>query len=292
MNKLIIGIFILLTACSNPGQFKVLSISASSNGIPIAEWDLCFPGIIKFIEEQNSDIVTLQAIKPKHVKDFRTVLGAYSVVTGENEEDETEFTLNPLLFRSDKFRLLSKSKFWLSDTPEVPESLTWGGNEPRTVTWIKLQSIKSGHIFYVFNAHFCHLDESTRIKSSILLLTKIHNIAGNAPVIVTGCFNMEDTSASYQILTSNWDRYLSLENCSNTATRKIVHKSKNGQEAMSPGIILSNGYLQTMKHVSYSTLTANGEKLTAHEPVMVKMRFLFERRTRQGTMVVAPWLTQ
>ncbi|WP_026474350.1 exonuclease/endonuclease/phosphatase family protein [Alkaliflexus imshenetskii] len=292
MNKLLIGIFVLLTACSNPGQFKVLSISASSNGIAIADWELCFPGIIKFIEDQNSDIVTLQAIKPQYVKDFRTVLGAYSVVTGENDEDDTEFTMNPVLFRSDRFTLLSKSKFWLSDTPEVPESFTWGGNEPRTVSWVKLQSIRSGHIFYVFNAHFCHLDESARVKSSILLLTKIHNIAGNAPVIVTGCFNMSETSASYQILTSNWDRYLSLENCSHTATRKIARKNANGLDEITPGIILSNGYLQTLKHVSYNTLSANGEKLTAHEPVMVKMRFLFERRTRQGTMVVPPWLTQ
>ena len=42
-------------------------------------------------------------------------------------ENKSEFSV--IFFKKDKFDLIEKKTFWLSDNPTIPETYSWGSNE-------------------------------------------------------------------------------------------------------------------------------------------------------------------
>ncbi|MFI6654647.1 endonuclease/exonuclease/phosphatase family protein [Streptomyces sp. NPDC050523] len=81
--------------------------------------------------------------------------------------------------------------FWLSDTPEVIRSNTWGAVFPRIVTWVRFRDLADGgREFYVFNTHFDHGSQYARERSAQLLVERIGQLDRALPVVVTGDFNV------------------------------------------------------------------------------------------------------
>jgi len=106
----------------------------------------------------------------------------------------------PLLFRRSAFRLQGTGCFWLSETPEVPGSKSWGSNYPRTVTWAKLACQKSGRVLIFVNTHFDY--HPPAIDGDAQALRQwLDRIREEAPLIVTGDFNAEKDSLAYHMLT-------------------------------------------------------------------------------------------
>jgi endonuclease/exonuclease/phosphatase family metal-dependent hydrolase len=85
-------------------------------------------------------------------------------------------------------------------TPEVPGSKNWDAAITRIVSWLKLKDKQTGNIFYHFNTHFDHIGVQARAESAKLIMKKIKEIAGNAPVILTGDFNCSDKEEPYAII--------------------------------------------------------------------------------------------
>ncbi len=93
-----------------------------------------------------------------------------------------------IFYNTKRFNLLDNGDFWLSETPDVP-SMGWDANYKRICSWVQLNDTYNNDVFYVFNVHFDHQAEIAREQSAILLLQKIEEIAGDAPVICMGDFN-------------------------------------------------------------------------------------------------------
>ena len=76
---------------------------------------------------------------------------------------------SPILWKKDKFELLDKGNFWLSDTPEV-ESRGWDElyNCWRMCEYVILKHIESGKIFTHMNTHYGFGDNG-QVKSSKLI---------------------------------------------------------------------------------------------------------------------------
>lgn len=105
-----------------------------------------------------------------------------------------------IFYKKDKFKLLKKGDFWLSEKPNQP-GLGWDATCcNRICTWVYLQDLGTGKKFYYFNAHFDHQGVVARVESSKLILAKIKEIAGNTPAVFTGDLNGDHKSDSYQIL--------------------------------------------------------------------------------------------
>ncbi|MEW2298470.1 endonuclease/exonuclease/phosphatase family protein [Streptomyces sp. NPDC006655] len=80
--------------------------------------------------------------------------------------------------------------FWLSDTPEVIRSNTWGAAFPRIVTWVRFRDLADdGREFYVANTHFDQRSQYARERSATLLAKRIAEFDPTLPVVVTGDFN-------------------------------------------------------------------------------------------------------
>lgn len=107
-----------------------------------------------------------------------------------------------VFYRTDRLKLIESGNFWLSDTPEVPGSLTWGHPLPRMVTWGLFETRAGGRRFYAFNTHFPYRaeDEAARAKGAALIARRIEAMAGDLPVVLTGDFNTIPGSEAYRTL--------------------------------------------------------------------------------------------
>ena len=109
--------------------------------------------------------------------------------------------MNPIFYRKERFDMVRTITFWLSETPEVPGSISWGSSLPRIVTWLELVDKNTHEHFFCFNTHFAHDSDSARVESSKLLLDEVNRISSGFPFIITGDFNMLPNSKGYGILT-------------------------------------------------------------------------------------------
>ncbi|HYG39789.1 MAG TPA: endonuclease/exonuclease/phosphatase family protein [Cytophagales bacterium] len=126
---------------------------------------------------------------------------AYYGVGRNDGKEDGEFAA--IFYKKDKFQVLKKGTFWLSETPDKP-SRGWDAALPRVCTWIELKDA-SGKNFFVFNAHFDHKGVQARKESIKLVLAKIKEIAGKTPVILTGDFNFNQKDDNYAlVLDSNY----------------------------------------------------------------------------------------
>jgi endonuclease/exonuclease/phosphatase family metal-dependent hydrolase len=110
-----------------------------------------------------------------------------------------------IFYRTDRLKLIESGNFWLSDTPEVVGSLTWGHPLPRMATWGLFETAKGGRRFYAFNTHLPYRaeDEDARTRGAALILDRIKAMAGDTPVVLTGDFNTIPGSAAYRTLSAS-----------------------------------------------------------------------------------------
>ena len=96
-------------------------------------------------------------------------------------------------YKRDKYELLDEGTFWYSPTPDV-ESIGWDANDHRLCNWGKFRDKASGREFFYFNSHFYWRLEEARANSGKVLISKIKEIAGDAPVIAVGDYNSKPES--------------------------------------------------------------------------------------------------
>ncbi len=98
-----------------------------------------------------------------------------------------------VFYRRDRLALLESGSFWLSDTPEVAGSITWGNLYPRNVTWGLFEDRAGGQRFYVLNTHFPYRTEdgAARLKAARLIVSRIAQLPADIPVVLMGDFNVE-----------------------------------------------------------------------------------------------------
>jgi endonuclease/exonuclease/phosphatase family metal-dependent hydrolase len=119
---------------------------------------------------------------------------------GRDDGDE-EGEYAAILFDRRRLHVLAQGTFWLSDTPEVPGSATWGNRVTRLATWARFRDRDTGRTFYVFNTHWDHESQQARERSAALLLERIRaRDVGADPVVLTGDFNAGEDNPAFRAL--------------------------------------------------------------------------------------------
>jgi endonuclease/exonuclease/phosphatase family metal-dependent hydrolase len=133
----------------------------------------------------------------------------------------TALEMAPLLFRRSAFRLLDTGCFWLSETPEISGSMSWGSNYPRTVSWARLSCRLTGSVLTFVNTHFDY--DPTAIEGDARALRQwLDQIRQDTALIVTGDFNADKDSNAYRLLTGDGTLI--------DALRQIQPNGPNGEE--------------------------------------------------------------
>ena len=279
----------VLFGCTNRKNIKVLSfnIGFEKADDSITIWDSKISTLERFFKRNNFDIIGLQDVSEEQFTELQNILLNYSYF-GTRITDYNAGKCCPVFYDKNNFTLLTKSQFWL---PELSDTIIWKDNMQYIVNWGKLIFNKTGHMFYVFNTRFMDDDSFLQEKSVSFLLKRVYEIAGNAPVIITGDFNFESNKRAYEIMTSKWDRYLSLED-----TESFVKKSKNESSAndvidkpANLDHIFINGHFNVSPNKMY-IIKENDFYISNQYPISTKLNFLFDRRHWQGKIVNMPWL--
>ena len=152
-------------------------------------WPDRLPVITELIERRHPDIIGTQEGLYPQLRDLENSLPAYRWIgTGRDGGSRGEFMA--VFYRKDRLEPLEYDNYWLSDTPAIAGSRTWGNNYPRMVTWVRFRDRLHGGEFIFVNTHFDHEVQHSRERSASLILARLASIRTGTPVILLGDFNV------------------------------------------------------------------------------------------------------
>lgn len=153
-------------------------------------WEARIPVVEAYLTKESPDLIGMQEVVHRQIEDLLEMLPEYAYVGRGRDDGKKGGEYSPIFYRKDHLNLIDHSQFWLSETPDVPGSKGWDAAITRVVTWAKFEIRDSGKTFYAFNTHFDHRGAEARQRSVDLMSEKMADIAGDAPVVVTGDFNI------------------------------------------------------------------------------------------------------
>lgn len=164
--------------------------------------------VVNVIAAHAPDVLGLQEALRFQLDELGAALPEYAEVGVGRDDGRIRGEYSPVLYRRDRFSAVEGGTFWLSDTPEVAGSATWGNRLPRICTWVRLRErsdpargIACGRIVVVYNLHLDHESEPSRRASAELLARRIvADVRDREAVIVTGDFNCGPQSAVLRFL--------------------------------------------------------------------------------------------
>jgi endonuclease/exonuclease/phosphatase family metal-dependent hydrolase len=192
----------MATASSTGDDLRVMSFNLR---VPFLldgmnHWGFRKNNVIKTIEKARPDVIGLQECVADQADFLREELTAYDFRGVGRGDGRRQSEFAPVMWRRDKFKEIDHGYFWLSTTPNVPGSKSWGAWSTRMCTWVKLQPLDGGAPFAIFNAHLDNMSGRARENSARLMRQRINTLASGMGVIVTGDFNADAGSAPYKLL--------------------------------------------------------------------------------------------
>ena len=193
--KIFIAAVFLLSSnsfASEPGVIRVLSfnlryINAADSGE--RSWEARRDAVATLISEDSPDLIGIQEGLRPMLDDLHERNPGFIEIGVAREDGVAKGELSAIFAKASRFSVLKTGTFWLSDTPGTPGSATWENQVPRICTWARLYDRNAGRELVFFNSHFDHRSDQARIKGTRLILKRMADITGNAPVIFTGDFN-------------------------------------------------------------------------------------------------------
>ncbi|MEW6279936.1 MAG: endonuclease/exonuclease/phosphatase family protein, partial [Candidatus Eremiobacterota bacterium] len=145
----------------------------------------------------RADLVGTQEATPEALEVLERRLPDYAWL-GRGRRPDGRGIQCALLYRRDRFRVLSSGHFWMSPTPEVPGSRFLGMGSCRVATWAVLE-VDSRPLTWL-NVHFSHL---RRRRQARLVLERLAGLP--RPWLLTGDFNGTPWPAwsSHRVLVGN-----------------------------------------------------------------------------------------
>jgi endonuclease/exonuclease/phosphatase family metal-dependent hydrolase len=146
------------------------------------------PVVGAVIERCAPDLIGTQEGLFCQLVDMADDLPAYRWIgLGRNGGSHGEFMA--VFYRRDRFDEVEFDHFWLSDTPRVIGSRTWGNEVPRMVTWVRFRDRRTGCEFYVANTHLDHKVAFSRERSAALIVERMASLDPTLPLVLMGDFN-------------------------------------------------------------------------------------------------------
>ncbi|MBS4192628.1 endonuclease/exonuclease/phosphatase family protein [Bacillus sp. FJAT-49705] len=234
-------------------------------------WDERRPTISQLIHNEKPDIFGTQEALYEQIKELDEDLPKYDWI-GEGREGGSKGEFMAVFYDKNRFSPIEYDHFWLSDTPDVIGSTSWGNTIPRMVTWVKFQDKKTGQQFYFINTHFDHRSQEAREKSAALIVEKIKEFNPELPILLTGDFNANPDTKPYQILTAEGafaDLWMTAETRINEdlGTFNGFNNPSGGGPNNRIDWILSKGNV-TAKTIEIVNYQKNGQFPSDHYPVM------------------------
>ncbi len=150
--------------------------------------------VIATVRKYMPDIFGIQEAHIGWMGIFRESMDEYDFVGVGRDDGKDEGEFSPVFYKKDKFTLVDKGWFWISETPDVP-SRSWNTACTRIASWAKLTENESGKTFVAMNTHLDHRSEEAR-KNGVRLINEFAAKL-DCPVVITGDFNISEGTDCY-----------------------------------------------------------------------------------------------
>lgn len=170
---------------------------------PGRRWDDRRDAMVSLLQAQKPAVFGTQELVSKQAEYLTAHLPGYRWFgQGRRGGDGDEHM--GVFYDSAQLKVVESGDFWLSDTPEVAGSITWGNLFPRMVTWALFERVADGQRFYLLNTHLPYRDEDEprRVKGAKAIVARLQQLHAGVPVLVTGDFNSEPGSETYATFTA------------------------------------------------------------------------------------------
>ena len=176
-----------------------IRLPAESDGVDY--WETRKPLAVRMLREQQPDVIGLQELVKAQADYLARELPQYAWF-GRGREADGGGEHMGVFYRKDRLKVIESGDFWLSDTPDVAGSITWGHPHPRMVTWALFEQRSDGRRFYLFNTHLPYRDEdeAARLKGAQAIARRLATLPDDVPVVLTGDFNTTPDSDAHAVL--------------------------------------------------------------------------------------------
>jgi endonuclease/exonuclease/phosphatase family metal-dependent hydrolase len=209
--SLILLLFPMNKVAAQPRVLKVMTFNVrfgSSTGPGDNVWENRQNIVIDLIRKYSPHVVGCQEVLKDQFTDMQRGLASAGYASlGEGRKGGHNDEHMAIFYRADALRLREAGSFWLSETPELPGSQSWGSACPRMVTWARFAYLDGDDEFYFFNTHFDHVSELARRMSACLVLRRTSDLRDATAVVLVGDFNSQNgTSAVWYGLTGQFEQ--------------------------------------------------------------------------------------
>lgn len=145
--------------------------------------------VVDMLQEFDADIIGTQEMLPfqaDYITHWIPEYRWFGPPRGEGPLPER----SAILYKWREILAIETGTFWLSETPEVYGSSSWGASVARIATWGRFHHRETSTDFYVYNTHFDHVSQEARINGMQVILDHIAENTGDHPVIFMGDFNV------------------------------------------------------------------------------------------------------
>ncbi len=166
-------------------------------------WRQRVMGAVRMIREEAPDVIGVQEALHGQAADLWASLPDYEFFGVGRDDGKRVGECSGIFYHRDRFEPDSTDcgTFWLSDTPEVAGSHTWGNEIPRVAAWIRLVDRATGRGFYLFNTHWDHKNQPSREKAAVLIADRIDvRKHADEPVALIGDFNSLESNPGISYL--------------------------------------------------------------------------------------------
>lgn len=125
--------------------------------------------------DTNPTIIATQEGRFHQLNELKTLLKDFDLI--DQHRSWIGERMYPTIFiRRDIFEFLGSGDSWLSETPEVAGSLSFGSTFPRLMTWAKLQLRNSEQKLLIINTHLDHIKPETRLGQIKVLIQEVKRL--------------------------------------------------------------------------------------------------------------------
>jgi endonuclease/exonuclease/phosphatase family metal-dependent hydrolase len=242
---------------------------------PPNSWPERRPVMRELLRRERPHLIGTQEGLYEQLRDIEHDLGSQYDSIGLGRDGGSHGEAMQIFYDSRRLDPLEYDHYWLSDTPDVIGSRTWGGCCPRMVTWVRFLDRRTDTEFYAVNSHFEAFDATARSNSAQLVLSRLPEFDPALPVVFTADFN-EPAGAGhtvYDLLVTNGPF---LDSWEEADRRSPLFATFHGYRPLVPDgdridWILTSPQIST-RVASINTFQRGGQFPSDHLPVQAVLR--------------------
>ncbi|QCX81010.1 Endonuclease/Exonuclease/phosphatase family protein [Streptomyces sp. YIM 121038] len=179
-------------AAERPGRrLEVMTFNLRyASPTPPNAWPERRPVTRELLHRARPHVIGTQEGLYQQVRDIAEDLGPHYAWIGTGRAGGSRDEFMTVYYDTRRLTPVAYEHFWLSDTPEVIGSNTWGGGSVRMVTWVRFHDRRTEREFYFLNTHLDNHSQYARTRAAHLISDRLSALDRTVPKVVTGDFNV------------------------------------------------------------------------------------------------------